>query len=695
MMLWGLLGALIPITIHMSNRRRAPRIPFAALDFLLLTDKRLARKLKLKQLLVLLFRTLLVAAVPLALAKPFLPHPADGELNLTSPSSVVIIVDNSGSMNALHDGDSLFERALAEAGSLMKEAGTQTNFALISLASPVTLHTSDLVYDRGALRLALKGIERTFGPGDLNGALAEAERILAQSDQHLHQVVLLSDNTHPLWEPVSRPWRLKDLPQSVARDLGAGTAPNNAGILSLSVLPVLGAGPESLRAEGRVKNFDTDALVTEVRLTLGGQDFLTPIEVPAGGEAVFELNLTLAESGPVRGVARLESRDGLAQDDRFYFTVNRGGAVDVLVVNGAPRDQRLLDETFFLRPALRPVNRAIRAQFLNRADLEGTSLEGKEVVILANVGQLSPKERLRLQRFVSQGGGLFIAAGDQFTPSTTAAYGSLLPAPIRSLKEVVRRASPSADVRALRPASVASSHPLMAPFSRLREASLFRALIYKYALVEDLDERGAQVLARLSNGAPLLLEGALGSGRILFLTTTLDRDWSDLALRSSYLPLLQSSVAYLAGQWGPKTQPQGSIGGSVLLRVPSGEGPLHVEGPGGSTYPVSVGARDTIRFDQGRAVGHYVLKRSEGNREGVPFALNADRSESDLRRVSAARVKELLNRPGEADAPHGSIQPRGAEAHADPSRSNLWPFILVALFGLLLAEGWVVVREVR
>ena len=35
----GLLGALIPLIIHLFDRRQAKPIPFAALDFILKTNK--------------------------------------------------------------------------------------------------------------------------------------------------------------------------------------------------------------------------------------------------------------------------------------------------------------------------------------------------------------------------------------------------------------------------------------------------------------------------------------------------------------------------------------------------------------------------------------------------------------------------------------------------------------------------------
>ena len=44
LLLAGVLGAAVPLVIHLIGRRRAPRLRFAAVDFLLRSNRRLARR---------------------------------------------------------------------------------------------------------------------------------------------------------------------------------------------------------------------------------------------------------------------------------------------------------------------------------------------------------------------------------------------------------------------------------------------------------------------------------------------------------------------------------------------------------------------------------------------------------------------------------------------------------------------------
>ena len=69
-LLLGLAGAALPVIIHLIGRRNAPTQPFAAFDFLMAVNRRLARREKLRQWLLLLMRTLAVIALVMAVARP-------------------------------------------------------------------------------------------------------------------------------------------------------------------------------------------------------------------------------------------------------------------------------------------------------------------------------------------------------------------------------------------------------------------------------------------------------------------------------------------------------------------------------------------------------------------------------------------------------------------------------------------------
>jgi hypothetical protein len=67
---WGMLLGLIPLIIHLLNRRRFRRVEWAPMRYLKLTIERNRRKIEVEQLLLLLLRIALVLLLFFFLARP-------------------------------------------------------------------------------------------------------------------------------------------------------------------------------------------------------------------------------------------------------------------------------------------------------------------------------------------------------------------------------------------------------------------------------------------------------------------------------------------------------------------------------------------------------------------------------------------------------------------------------------------------
>src|SRR5712691_5806622 len=90
-------GALVsaPILIHLINRMRFKRIRWAAMEFLLKSQKRNRRRLIIEQLILLLLRCLLVLLAAFLVAR--FVGPALG-LTPTSSTTHVVVLDDTVSM---------------------------------------------------------------------------------------------------------------------------------------------------------------------------------------------------------------------------------------------------------------------------------------------------------------------------------------------------------------------------------------------------------------------------------------------------------------------------------------------------------------------------------------------------------------------------------------------------------------------
>lgn len=711
-LLIGMALGVIPIIIHLINRRRAKLLRFAAIEFLLLSDKRLARRLKLKQILVLALRVLLIAALAFALAKPYIePDVAVGP-DVSEPGAVVLLIDDSASMLAVDKGgETRLARAIGTARALIEDGGPRTSFAVVAMGSPARLLTPGLTYDHAEASRALEKVAPMSRGADLQGALKEAGRILSESGERRRSVIALSDMAAHVWRPIE-PWSWVPLSDVLRPSLGEEPEARENLALVDAVALEPGAPDERgvvpMQVKATVQNFGVAERTARVELKLGAVAVAEVVVVPAGGtkEATFKFE---GAAGVTTGVVTLNADEGnaLALDDEFYFTVGARRTLQVLLVNGSPRTTPYLDEVFFLRAAMAvtaPGETPITTSVVTPTELSQARIDASDVVVLANVGRLTREQVVGLEQFVDKGGGLFISVGDEWSGEPTRMmeltqmYGRLLPYPVRELKSSGRFEDPRAILSALNLTTADFAHPIFEVFDGLEDASLFKANTLSHVLLDTEGQPGAKVVASYTGGVPALVEAPLGRGRVVMLTTTVDRDWSDMALRTSFPPLMQRVVGYLARALERAGGAGFVVGEDVRAKVPDGNGPLVLVSPDGSERPLEATEDSpTVFVGAVETPGHYLVMRAGERARALPFAVNAERRESDLTAASEAVLTEIA---GNLMRDNGVLPALDAEAEAadgigapsESGRTVLWPFILAGLFLLFGSEAWLLVR---
>ena len=91
-----------------------------------------------------------------------------------------------------------------------------------------------------------------------------------------------------------------------------------------------------------------------------------------------------------------------------------------------------------------------------------------------------------------------------------------------------------------------------------------------------------EVLATMDDGAPVLLSSRRGKGRVFVFASTVDRDWSDIAIRTSFLPLMQRIAAWLTGSLDEREEVKAEVGGQVMLTPEPGQSPAWARAPSGA-----------------------------------------------------------------------------------------------------------------
>jgi hypothetical protein len=179
----GLAATAIPILLHLLARREPPTVVFPAVRYLITTTREHQRRLKLQNLLLLLVRTALIAALVLAAAGPTLPlRGVPGH----APSALVLIVDNSPSSGTVVAGTARLNQLQTAARTLLARATPDDALWLI-LADGVPRRGDPRTLDE-----QLRGLGVSPRRLDLGSAVGVAGQILA-AESRPGEVVLLSD----------------------------------------------------------------------------------------------------------------------------------------------------------------------------------------------------------------------------------------------------------------------------------------------------------------------------------------------------------------------------------------------------------------------------------------------------------------------------------------------------------------------
>ena len=699
LLLLGLLGAAIPIIVHLVNRQRARPQPFPAIVFLLRSKEQHARALKLKRWVLLALRVALFLLLPLAMARPSLDC-GGGGADATDdrlPSSVVIVLDDSASM-AVDDAtapdaamDAAWRRTTDRAARIIRDLRAWDEVAVVVASTPPRRLTDGLRESHAAATAALTAARPAWGASDLPAALAVAADIQRGSRQPSQRTIVVSDAQAAAWPgtPAEDAWAAA----GALRFEDAPIAPRNCAVTALSWRPSDDATADGVRFDTDVRCWGDAPERLSAALERGGVPIASSsIALRDGlGTASFVVRMDATEAAAVRVV--LEPTHGSRADDVRWAAWVPARSVRVLAVNGDPRAVAYNDELFYLRRALEAggaSGQSARVAVVAADGLPAADLEAVDVVVLANVSELPPDQVMRLQRFVAGGGGLLLTAGSRVDAERwNQSFGELLPKPIRDIKVLANPESADAALLATRLAEVDALHPVFRVFDLPGGESVQSVLAYQYLLLVPEAGSEARTLASFGDGAPALVERAIGQGRVLLWTTSIDMDWTDAPIRTAYLPLVRRVIDYLARRAG-SAGAQAEVGEAVTLDLATlGADRVAITTPDGDTTQVRADG-DRVRYVAERAgVYRVAIVDAAGathDVEELAFAANVPAIELAPERIPDA----TLERWAEASAQgNGPLDARGMPQGARP----LWPVLLMIALLVIYTETLVSVRR--
>jgi hypothetical protein len=671
----GFVLASIPIIIHILNRRRFKTVNWAAMEFLLRALRRNRRRLRFEQWLLLAMRCLVLFLLGLALARPM--GCADTTLaNLAARRAGlhVIVIDNSYSMAYESDRPgaktNLDQAKILAKGVIDRMSRGGESVAIITAARPATAILAAPIYDLQAAKDAIDRVEQSYSGTDLAGALDLARQIgQSEASQPTRTLHLITDATRSAWAPANAsalPALGRDLVRSykiVHYDVGEPNAWNQAVI-------DLHSASHLVRS-----NFDNDFLADTRGFGNGSDPVLQwklDQEVLAGAGAVHLTpeptpqveSLSQIKQGGLHVItANLATDDRLKADDVRRRVIDVASELKVLIVEGERGAGALSGSGVFLQLALSPPAEAgspgganktssyVQSELISDLELGNKVLGDYRAIILCGVGSIQPTIADQLEKFVQQGGTLILFMGDAVTAENYNA--TLLPRHLLP-GSLTKRVSTSGENQAyqfdFQPHG--NLHPLLSVFRGADKPGLDTAQVFTYwqcdvpadAKVERvlnyLPPGGAKALANVRPDPAITVQD-LGDGRVVFVSTTANADWTSLPAKPAYVALMHE---LLAGSVSSGDTWMNLVVGDELqipaaLRMTAAptlkdanQGEIALE-------QTNVNGAPTYHSRPIAKPGLYTLATGE---RSIPIAVNVPGDEADVRAVDSSVIRKAL-----------------------------------------------------
>ncbi len=513
---------MIPLLLHLLQRRRVVHVRFSTLRFLKLAQQRSASRARLENLLLWLLRTLILLLLALAFAMPVLRSSAFGSRLGSAPRDVAIVWDVSYSMGYESGRQNVWETATATIRAIVNGLNAGDRVCLFLADDDVKPLLEQPTSDHELARALVKA--QTIQPRSsrLRPAVLAAAHALDGSGSREKELFIVTDGQALPWTDFADVTVGKDT-VAFAAILGA-ESPQNIAPASVAIQPaVLMTGASSRVAIQLTQT--GPARETSVALFVDDQE----IGRRTGGREELVFNVPALPAGV--HPARVETpADGLAIDNTFHFLLRVKEQLPVLVV-GSETD------AFFLDRALHPGGES--AAFGSRRvepDALGTEdLTSVACLFLCNAAPLPGPALLNLEQYVQAGGVLVVFPGDRARAADYESW-TLLPAKPTGIDDVD---SQRQSLRLLKP-----TDPVFEAFHLPPGTVPAVTIRQRLALPA---EPSVEVLLSAGEATPFLVSRSVGHGRVLLFTVSADRRWSDWPLSPFFLPLVHQIVYYAAG----------------------------------------------------------------------------------------------------------------------------------------------------
>ncbi len=673
-------AALFPFLLHLFSKRKVKIVPFSSVAFLKAMQRRQVRAIKIKQLLLLIIRTLIILAVVLAFARP---ATRGGYLGSHATVSAVVVLDNSASMGLSVKDGRLFDLGRRKARAVINQLQQSDEAAVITTSGDFSRLRGENAFGNPAAALEfVEQVDMTDDRADLMRSYNDAVSLLADRKNLNREIYLISDFQETSFDPdaaakdfdgeiflVDLPSEEADNSAVVGVDLGNQLIEVGTNFtVSATIKKLSGANDEEMLAS---------LYLDDKRVSQNG------LRLKTGESGVVQFEAAVSKPGYHTGFVSL-SDDDLLADNVHYFTFYIPERFTVLLVGDDDMSSRLM------RLALAPDENVRRHWSVKQAPyrtFSSINLADYDAVILNDFATLPEGDIARIKDYVKRGGGLMVNLGRD---ADSAQYDKSL-AELTGVRVISTFPSRVSHAGYYLLSDFDLEHQILSVFQNPGDSAKLNFKFYARSKSVVSGGDNVQVLARYSDGSPGITVATYGRGRVMLLNADVAPDITDMSIHPFFVPFVVRSCEYLSRDFSSHTEdilagssPSRSlrrsfnVNNEYILVMPDGRRKIFTGRHQGDQILI-----DCDRLDQS---GVYSILNDQT--ESDRFAVNIDPAEGDLYRTD---WDELTARLDNAEEVPYTANLAGFISTKRFGR-ELWQYFLLAAL-LLLALEMIVARD--
>jgi len=534
----------IPVIIHMFGRRRFQIVEFSSIRFLKQLENDVIRRLKLRQILLLILRTLLILFIVLAFARPYQTN-LSGDFSVRRGATVYLILDCSASMDRTFEGRNLMEIARNDLQSAFSEIEFPVTVRLIDATEPTIIREIGFVKNATQLTHAIAGLLAKPLTTKLDVALKTASMDMEKHPEASVAVWIASDFQKSSWQmsrSTTHPFQpFLEKPGTRFLLLPVNREGYNIGISQIEIPDQIVESGKSAIIQSVLMNWTPESVETPVSLFIEGErvgQSVVSIQLRSSADISFEW--ISQSTGYLSGFAETPD-DDLLLDNRRYFVMNIPDSIRILVVGQTSADAR-----YFIKALEAKSGSSFDVRFTTESQLPAEDFRKCDILLISDIDKISESFREKLNRFLDDGGGLIVFPGEHCQPEN---FNHVWSEPFGLPKWKSTRKSFGDSY--LKLGSIKSGHPVFRDLwqkkDQLENSPRF------FIVPEFLTNENQTILAGFEDGTPFLIETIGRTGRILTFATTTNSNWTDFQLTGLFPTLIRRAALYAAGENGQRT----------------------------------------------------------------------------------------------------------------------------------------------